>query len=228
MAGFGRAVYGYKTGKSQTYLGDKKNTTNTGGTTANNFNNYSYQPQSTSAGQSALVNQQLDYLKNIPTGLTAEQELAMRNRIRSTDTAQTQGGYNKIRELMAAQGLSGSGAEQSGILSMLRNQSATRQGALSDLDINNANMNLQNQYNRAGLLNNMVGMGEQARQFGLGQAQNMYQYGTSLDESTRQYDQQRNDYQQQLQDWLDKLNQGGSGSSSSSYNKYTVQRGRKR
>jgi hypothetical protein len=92
-------------------------------------------------------------------------------------------------------------------------------------------MNLQNQYNRAGLLNNMVGMGEQARQFGLGQAQNMYQYGTSLDESTRKYNQQRNDYQQQLQDWLDKLNggtQGGSGSSSSSYNKYTINRSKKR
>jgi hypothetical protein len=56
----------------------------------------------------------------------------------------------------------------------------------------------------------------------------MYQYGTSLDESTRQYNQQRNDYQQQLQDWLDKLNQGGSGSSSSSANKYTWNRSKKK
>ena len=222
--GFGRSTYNIKTGKSQTSGG--YNTTQNGGT-AQGFNNYNYQPQGTSAGTSDAVNQQLDYLKNIPTGLTAEQELAMRNRIRSTDTAQTRGGYNKIRELMAAQGLSGSGAEQSGILSMLRNQSATRQGALSDLDINNANMNLQNQYNRAGLLNNMVGMGEQARQFGLGQAADMYKYGTSFDESTRQYNQQRDDYQSQLQDWLDKLNQGGTTSGSSA-NKYTWNRSKKK
>jgi hypothetical protein len=229
MAGFGYTTYGTKTGKSKTYgLGGNQNKTNSGGTTANNFNNYNYNPQGTSAGTSDAVNQQLDYLKNIPTGLTAEQELAMRNRIRSTDTAQTRGGYNKIRELMAAQGLSGGGAEQSGILSMLRNQSATRQGALSDLDINNANMSLQNQYNKAGLMNSAVGMGEQARQFGLGQAQNMYQFGASLDESTRQYDQQRNDYQQQLQDWLDKMGQGGNGSSGSSTSKYTWNRSKKR
>jgi hypothetical protein len=226
MAGFGYTNYNTKTGKFKTYgLGGNQNTTNTGGGTAQNFNNYNYNPQTTSASTSDAINQQLDYLKNMPQGLTAAQELAMRNRIRSTDTAQTRGGYNKIRELMAAQGLSGGGAEQSGILSMLRNQAATRQGALSDLDIANANMNLQNQYNKAGLMNSMVGAGEQARQFGLGQAQNMYQFGAAQDESTRQYDQQRNDYQQQLQDWLDKLTQGSS--SSSTTKKYTVARGRK-
>jgi hypothetical protein len=226
MAGFGYAIYNNKTGKSKTYgLGGNQNTTNTGGTTAQNFNNYNYNPQPTTASTSSAINQQLDYLKNMPQGLTAAQELAMRNRIRATDTAQTGGGYNKIRELMAAQGLSGGGAEQSGILSMLRNQAATRQGALSNLDIANAQLANRNAYDQAGLMNSMVGAGEQARQFGLGQAANMYQYGTSLDESTRQYNQQRNDYQQQLQDWLDKLNQGNT--STSTTKKYTVQRGRK-
>ncbi len=226
MAGFGYTNYNTKTGKFKTYgLGGNQNTTNTGGGTAQNFNNYNYNPQTTSASTSDAINQQLDYLKNMPQGLTAAQELAMRNRIRSTDTAQTRGGYNKIRELMAAQGLSGGGAEQSGILSMLRNQAATRQGALSNVDIANAQLANRNAYDQAGLMNSMVGAGEQARQFGLGQAANMYQYGTSLDESTRQYNQQRNDYQQQLQDWLDKLNQGNTATSTTK--KYTVQRGRK-
>lgn len=149
---------------------------------------------------------QMDYLKNIPTGYTPEQELAMRNRIRSTDTAQQAGGVNRLREMLAAQGLGGSGAETSKVGDLIRGQNAARQGALSNLDINNATLNLQNQYAKAGMMNQLTGMGEGARQFDQGQSSNMYQYGTSFDEDKRRYDQQRMDYQKQLEDWLRKMN----------------------
>ena len=183
-------------------------------TTAENFKNYSAVPQATATPTG--VQNQINYLQNIPTGLTPEQELAMRNRIRSTDTAQQQGALNKVRELMASQGLGGSGAEASRFADVIRGQNATRQGALSNLDIQNAQMNLANQYNKAGLMNNMTGLGEQARQFDLGQAANMYQYGTSFDEDQRRYNQQRSDYYTQLNDWLNNyLNGGGYGSSGS-------------
>ncbi len=213
-------------------IGGKNNTLGgTSGGTAQGYNNYVYQPTGGSGFDASALNAQMDYLKNIPTGLTPEQELAMRNRIRATDTAQSRGGYNRIRELMAAQGMSGSGAELSGISGMLRNQAATRQGALSDLGIANANMNLQNQFNRANLMGNIasgIASGtESGRQFDSGQAADMYKFGTSFDESTRQYNQQRNDYQQQLKDWLAKLNQGGSGSSYGG-NNYYVNRSRSR
>jgi hypothetical protein len=158
----------------------------------------------------------MDYINKISTGYTPEQELAMRNRIRSTDTAQTQGSMNKIRELMAAQGYSGGGGETAQIQNLIRNQNATRQGALSDLDISNAQTDLANQYNKANLLNSMVNTGENARQFNigtqaadrrfnLGQAANMYQYGTSFDEDRRRYNQEQSDYASQLSDMLAKL-----------------------
>jgi hypothetical protein len=149
-----------------------------------------------------LIQSQIDYTKGIPNGYTPAQELAMRNRIRATDTAQNSGGMNKISELMAARGLSGSGAEASALGGMLRGQNATRQGALSNLDISNAQLSNQNAFQKAGMLNTLVGLGENARQFDQGQGANMYQFGTQFDENKRQYDQGRSDYNKQLEDWL--------------------------
>ena len=154
------------------------------------------------------INTQMDYLKGIPTGYTPEQELAMRNRVRSTDTAQQAGGINRMSELMAARGLAGSGAESSGISGLIRGQNAARQGALSNIDLSNAQLGLQNQYAKAGMLNQLTGMGENARQFNYGQDSNMYQFGKGFDENQRQYNQQRSDYQRQLDEWLSQLQRG--------------------
>jgi hypothetical protein len=179
--------------------------------------------------QNAVVPQgitnQMNYMRGIPTGYTPEQELAMRNRVRSTDTAQNAGAMSKIRDYMASMGLGGSGQETAALGAMMRGQNATRQGALSNIDLSNTQLANQNAYQKAGMLNQLTGMGEQARQFGMGlgenarqfdtgQYNNMYQYGTGFDESKRRYDQERLDYQKQLEDWMRELNNrngGGSG-----------------
>jgi hypothetical protein len=141
---------------------------------------------------------QIDYTKGLSTAYTPEQELAMRNRIRSTDTAQNAGGQQRISEIMAARGLSGSGAEIGAMGDLMRSQNATRQGALSNLDINNANLDLQNQYAKAGMLNSLTGMGEQARQFDTSQGNNMFQWGKEFDWNKAKDVSTQNEYQKQL------------------------------
>ena len=165
----------------------------------------------------------INYNQNIPTGYTPEQELAMRNRIRSTDTAQNIGAINKMREYMASQGLGGSGYEGSTLGGLIRGQNAARQGALSNLDISNAQLANQNEYQKAGMLNQLTGMGEQGNQYNLGQYNNMYQYGTTFDEQKRQADQQRNDYQKQLDEWKKQI---GWGTTPGGYNGNVQLRGR--
>ena len=166
-----------------------------------------YQPQ-TPTGITDAINT----TNQIPVGYTPAQELAMRNRIRATDSAQNAGGIGKLRDYMASIGQSGGGRESSAIMDMLRGQNATRQGSLSNLDISNAQLANQNAYQKGGMLNSLAGMGEGARQydvsnltnqqqFNTGQANNMFQYGTTFDEQRRVGEQGRNDYQAQLAEW---------------------------
>ena len=157
------------------------------------------------------ISDQIGRVESMQVGYTPEQELAMQNRIRVTNTAQAAGGVNRLSEMMAAQGLGGSGAVGSAVGSFLRGQNAARQGALSNLDISNAGLANQNTYQKGNMLNQLTGMGENARQFDRGQDSDMYKYGTSFDEGKRQYDQQRGDYMKQLQDMFNKYGLSGGG-----------------
>lgn len=192
-----------------------------------------YNPETTvTATQGAVpqgITDQMNNISQLPTGYTPAQQLAMRNRIAATDTAQAGGGMNRIAEMMAARGLGGSGAETGAMGNYLRDISGARQSALSNLDLSNAQLDLSNRYNQAGLMNQLTGMGEQGRQFGVGQYNNMFQYGTSFDEQRRLADQGRNDYYQQLEEWKKSLGNGGyGGSGSSGGGSYSVNRGRGR
>lgn len=151
------------------------------------------------------ITEQMGVINKLPTGYTPEQQLAMRNRIAATSGAQTGGGLNRIAEMMAARGLGGSGAEVGAMGGYLRDVAGSRQNALSNLDMSNAQLDLSNQYNRAGMLNQLAGMGEQGRQFGVGQGNQMFQYGTTFDEQKRLADQGRNDYYNQLEEWKKSL-----------------------
>lgn len=178
-----------------------------------------YNPETAvTATQGAVPQGITDQMKNIsemPTGYTPAQQLAMRNRIAATDTAQAGGGMSRIAELMAARGLSGSGAETSAMGNYLRDITGARQSALSNLDLSNAQLDLSNRYNQANMMNQLTGMGEQGRQFGVGQYNNMFQYGTSFDEQQRLAEQGRNDYYRQLEEWKKSLaNNSGSGGGS--------------
>jgi len=160
--------------------------------------------------------QDAEYIRNLPTGYTPDQELAMRNRIRSTDTAQNAGGMSRMRDLMASQGLGGSGAEAAALGGLLRGQNATRQGALSNLDISNARTDLANRYGKAGLLNQLMGtgleenrLGEQGRQFDTSQYNDMYRWSNEADYNRYLDTQSRNDYQSQLQMMLKQLGLSG-------------------
>ena len=159
------------------------------------------------------ISEQMGRVQGMQVGYTPEQELAMRNRIRATDTAQTSGGMNRMSELMAARGLGGSGYESSAMGSMIRGQNAARQGALSNLDISNAGLANQNTYQKGDMLNQLTGMGENARQFDRGQDSDMYRFGKTFDEGKRQYNQQRGDYMKQLQDMFNKYGLSGGGGS---------------
>lgn len=149
-----------------------------------------YQPQMPQG-----ITDQINNVKGLSTAYTPEMEIAMRNRIRSTDTAQNAGATGRIKDYMAASGLGGSGQESAAIQDMIRSQNATRQGALSNLDINNAGLDMQNQYAKANMLSSLTSMGEQSRQFDVGQGNNMAQFNAGmglnynqLNEQGRQFD----------------------------------------
>lgn len=212
MAGFGysgqQAIYGpNKRGigggaTPSTSVMDKYNTTTAQGAVPQNITD-----------QMAVINK-------LPTGYTPEQQLAIRNRIAATDTAQAGGGLNRISEIMAARGLSGSGAETGAMGGYLRDVTSARQNALSNLDLSNNQLDLSNRYNQAGMLNQLAGMGEQGRQFGANSYNDMFKYGTSFDEQKRQADQGRSDYYKQLEEWKNQLNNPVTN------NNYTVNRSR--
>jgi hypothetical protein len=165
------------------------------------------------------ITDQMNATQNLQVGYTPAEQLAMRNRIRATDTAQTVGSTNRLAEMMAARGLSGSGAEVGAYGDLLRGQAGNRQNALSNLDISNAQLANQNIYQRAGMANQLAGLGEQGRQFNAGQYNNMFQYGTSFDEQKRLAEQGRSDYYKQLQAYLNQLGLPGAtgGGNTGSY-----------
>jgi hypothetical protein len=177
-----------------------------------NYPNYQQQiaqPISYNPATPTGITNQMDYTKGLSTAYTPEQELAMRNRIRSTDTAQNAGNTQRIRDYMASVGLGGSGQEASALMNAMRGQNATRQGALSNLDISNAQTGLQNRYAKAGMLNQLTGMGEQARQsdianltnqqqFNTAQGNNMFQWGKEFDWNKYKDEQTQGDYDQRL------------------------------
>lgn len=158
------------------------------------------------------ITDQIAATNNLQTGYTPAEQLAMRNRVRATDTAQTRGSTNQLAEMLAARGLSGSGAEVGAYGDLLRGQAGNRQNALSNLDISNAQLANQNIYQRAGMANQLATTGEQGRQFNQGQYNNMFQYGTSFDESKRQADLGRSDYYTQLNTYLQQLGLPTTGS----------------
>jgi hypothetical protein len=114
--------------------------------------------------------------------------LAMRNRATNTAAAGTAGSNRRVAEMMAAQGLGGSGAALAAQAGNMRSGNAALQAALSDQDIANANANLQGGYQKAGLLNQLMGTGlnenqlaQQASQFNTSTGNDMYKWSNEAD-----------------------------------------------
>jgi len=129
-----------------------------------------------------------NYIRNIPTGYTPEQMLAMRNRATNTAAAGTAGSNRRVAEMMAAQGLGGSGAAIAAQAGNMRSANRDLTAALSDQDIANANAGLQGGFQKAGLLNQLMGTGlnenqlaQQASQFNTSTGNDMYKWGSEQD-----------------------------------------------
>jgi len=156
-----------------------------------------------------------NYIRNLATAYTPEQILMMRNNIRQQNTGANTGGDTRLREYMAQQGLGGSGAEASALGNLYSKNAMTAGNQLAGLDISNAQTDLANRYAKAGLLNNLMGTGldenklaEMARQFDVGQYNDMYKFGQESDYQRYLDRISKNQYNTQLQQMLQMLGLG--------------------
>lgn len=161
-----------------------------------------------------------NYVRNIATSYTPEQMAQMKTAATNVNAAGSRGMTDRLRELMAAQGLSGGGAEAGRMQSAMLGNNAQLANTMSNIDISNAQTGLSNQYQKAGMLSNLMGLGlnENAQaigqdQFGKGMYSDMYKWGNQFDYQKQQDTQSNNQYQQQLELMLKQLGLGGGGSS---------------
>lgn len=158
-----------------------------------------YAQQYTPQQPMQITGPEADYLRNIPTGLTAQQQLAMKTAATNTAAAGARGTAEKLKERMAASGLSGGGYETSALANALLGNQRNLQNQMTNIDLSNAQMDLQNQYNKGGLMQGLIntgagmtqfygGLGEQGRQFDIGNQSDLNKYFAGLGEQGRQFD----------------------------------------
>jgi hypothetical protein len=235
MAGFGRSTYNTKTGSSQTYTG---NNANNGGQSLTQYGTPLSQYSQNMTGPTQVPNQNIyqgadaNYIRNMATSYTPEQMAQMKTAATNVNAAGTRGMTNKLRELLAAKGMSGGGYEDSRIMSAMLGSNANLANTMSGIDISNAQTGLANQFSKAGMLNNLMGLGLQENQQAIGQDQfskglysDMYKWGNQFDYQKQQDTQSNNQYEEQLA--LMKKMMGLDGGTGYTSNKYTVQRGRR-
>jgi hypothetical protein len=148
-----------------------------------------------------------DYIRNLPTAYTPEQTLLMKSSLTNQAAAQNRGGRSRISELMAARGLSGSGAESGAISNFLLNNARNLQAGTSNIDIQNANQNLQNSLAKGGLINSLIGQGADLSKYYSGLNSDLYKWGTEFDYNKMRDTQNYNDYQNQFAIYMKMLEQ---------------------
>jgi hypothetical protein len=129
-----------------------------------------------------------DYIRNLPTAYTPEQSMLMKTAATNVQSAGDRGMTGRIRELMAAQGLSGSGSETGALTNAMLGSNRNLSSTMSGIDIANANQDLANRYAKGGMLNQLMGTGldenklaEMGRQFDVGQYNDLYKWGNETD-----------------------------------------------
>lgn len=157
-------------------------------------------------------------IRNLNTGYSNEDMLKMKTAATNVNAAGTQGMNTRIRELMAAQGLSGSGSETGALTNAMLGSNRNLASTMSGIDISNAQTDLSNQYQKAGMLGNLMGIGLQENQQAIGQDQfgkslysDLYKWGKQFDYQKGQDATSQNMYNQQLQMMLKMYGLGGSG-----------------
>jgi hypothetical protein len=156
-----------------------------------------------------------NYIRNLPTAYTPEQQLLMKNSATDVAAAGQRGTNDKIREAMAAMGTGGGGGEIGTLTnSMIGGNQALGQN-LSNIDVSNANAGLQGGFAKAGLLNSLMGTGmdqnrlnQNQNQFNTSQYNDLYKWGNETDYQ-RQLDRMNtNDYDSQMKLFLQMLGIG--------------------
>lgn len=124
---------------------------------------------------------------------------------------------------MAAQGLSGSGAETGAMTKAMLGSNANLANQMSGIDISNAQTDLANRYQKAGMLNQLTGMGLQENQFNQGLYSDLYKWGQGFDYTKGQDALSNQQYMDQLQQMYKMMGMGGYGGQ---LNNYVPQRSR--
>lgn len=222
MAGFGGYNNRPKFGPTGRYGGGKTQPGQSG--SLGNYGNPLSQYSQTMTGPTQLPNPNLyqgmdaNYIRNIPTAYTPEQVAQMKTAATNVQAAGNRGMTDKIRELMAAQGLSGSGAETGALSNATLKSNANLNNTMSGIDISNAQTNLANQYNKAVHMNQLLGLGLGENQQYINMDQfnkdlysNMYRWGKEFDYGKYRDDQSYGQYQDQLALMMKMLGLGGGG-----------------
>lgn len=165
----------------------------------------------------------MQYATDLPTAYTPQQMLQMKTAATNVNAAGNRGMTDRIRELMAAQGLSGSGAETGAMTKAMLGSNANLANQMSGIDISNAQTDLANRYQKAGMLNQLTGMGLQENQFNQGLYSDLYKWGQGFDYTKGQDALSNQQYMDQLQQMYKMMGMGGYGGQ---LNNYVPQRSR--
>lgn len=157
-------------------------------------------------------------IRNLNTGYSNEDMLKMKTAATNVNAAGTQGMNTRLRELMAAQGLSGSGAETGALTNAMLGANRNLASTMSGIDISNAQTDLANQYAKAGMLGNLMGIGLQENQQAIGQDQfnknlysDMFKFGQQFDYQKYLDALSNNRYQDQFDMMMKMYGMGGGG-----------------
>jgi hypothetical protein len=153
----------------------------------------------------------MQYAQDLPTAYTPQQMLQMKTAATNVSAAGARGTNDRLRELMAAQGLSGSGAETGALSNAMRGANANLASQMSNIDISNAQTDLSNRYQKAGLLNQLTGMGQNENQFNQGLYSDLYKWGQGFDYNKQLDTTSNRQYQDQLDMMMKMYGMGNTG-----------------
>lgn len=156
--------------------------------------------------QNLYQGQDANYVRNLATGYTPQQVAQMKTSATNVQAAGNRGMNERIREMMAAQGFSGSGAETGALTNAMVKSNANLGNTMSGIDISNAQTDLANRAQKAGMMNQLLGLGLNENQqyinmdqFNKGLYSDMYKWGNQFDYGRGQDALSNKQYEDQLE-----------------------------
>jgi hypothetical protein len=170
--------------------------------------------------QNLYQGQDANYVRNLATGYSPQQVAQMKTSATNVQAAGNRGMNERIREMMAAQGLSGGGAETGALTNAMVKSNANLGNTMSGIDISNAQTDLANRAQKAGMMNQLLGTGLNENQqyinmdqFNKGLYSDMYKWGKQFDYGKGQDALSNQQYQDQLEMMMQMYGMGNGASS---------------